>query len=421
MPDRRIRDADERVPVILLGSGVTVLGTLRILGRHGIPTYVLAERKDVEAHSRWYSPLPLPPGESAHPSLLETILDDLQWERAVLMSCSDAWSRAVSGLDPSVAARFPSSQPSPSVITRLTDKGRFAEVTDQFGITHPRTFVLTSAQDMEKLPDDYFTRSFLKPRDSEAFYAAHGRKAVMVNDRADAMRKFTRYTKEGFSFVFQEYVPGPVTSHYFVDGFVDRQGRTVALFARQRVRMWPFDFGNSSCTLSVPAEEVEEGATLLDRLLRGLEYRGIFSAEFKVDQRTGRFNLLEVNTRPWWYVEFAAACGVDVCYLAYRDALGLSVDSLPEYVTGRRCLYLPSDWQACVALYNARKLTLPDWIRSWIPVGTLVHSSDDPLPGMSNLANLAAESVSRRLRRHRTSRRPGIPGVTLPTERRLSP
>jgi predicted ATP-grasp superfamily ATP-dependent carboligase len=195
----------------------------------------------------------------------------------------------------------------------------------------------------------------------------------------------------------------------------------VALFARQRVRMWPFDFGNSSCTRSVPAQEVNEGVLMVERLLRGLEYRGIFSAEFKVDQRTGRFNVLEVNTRPWWYVEFAATCGVDVCHLAYRDALGLPLDPVPEYATGRRCLYLPSDWPACISLYNAGQLTLPDWIRSWVPVGTLVHSWDDPLPGMSNLANLTAATVSRQLRRNRTARKPRLPSVTLPTGDRHAP
>jgi len=47
----------------------------------------------------------------------------------------------------------------------------------------------------------------------------------------------------------------------------------------------------------------------------------VFSAEFKFDERDGLFKILEVNARPWWYVDFAARCGVDVCRMAYRDAL----------------------------------------------------------------------------------------------------
>src|SRR5438046_2545616 len=81
--------------------------------------------------------------------------------------------------------------------------------------------------------------------------------------------------------VLQEDVPGPVTSHYFVDGFVDRDGRVLARFARRRLRMWPPYFGNNSYIVSIPLADVEDAVTMLERLLAGLRYRGIFSAEFK--------------------------------------------------------------------------------------------------------------------------------------------
>ena len=34
------------------------------------------------------------------------------------------------------------------------------------------------------------------------------------------------------------------------------------------------------------------------------------------------FKILEINARPWWYVELASRCGVDVCTMSYRDAFG---------------------------------------------------------------------------------------------------
>ena len=76
----------------------------------------------------------------------------------------------------------------------------------------------------------------------------------------------------------------------------------------------------------------------------------MFSAEFKLDPRDGRFKLLEVNTRPWWYVDFAARCGVDVCTMAYRDALGEGVDTVESYRTGVVCVYPYMDLSACQAL-----------------------------------------------------------------------
>ncbi len=89
--------------------------------------------------------------------------------------------------------------------------------------------------------------------------------------------------------------------------------------------MFPLDFGNSTCMVSVAADEVAPAVASVERLLAHVGYRGIFSAEFKYDERDGLFKILEVNARPWWYVEFTARCGVDVCTLAYRDALGEAV------------------------------------------------------------------------------------------------
>ena len=75
-----------------------------------------------------------------------------------------------------------------------------------------------------------------------------------------------------------------------------------------------------------PPSDVASAAGSLERLLRGIDYRGVFSAEFKHDERDGLFKILEVNARPWWFAGFAASCGLDVCDMSYRDALGERVE-----------------------------------------------------------------------------------------------
>ena len=79
-------------------------------------------------------------------------------------------------------------------------------------------------------------------------------------------------------------------------------------------------------------------------LLARVNYRGIFSAEFKRDARDGQYRILEVNTRAWTYVEFASRCGVNVCEMAWQDALGLPVTAAsPSYPVGAGCVSLPRD------------------------------------------------------------------------------
>ena len=139
------------------------------------------------------------------------------------------------------------------------------------------------------------------------------------------------------SMLVQEYVPGPASSHYFIDGFVSADGRIAARGSRAGgCRMYPRDFGNSTYHVTVPLEEVERRAGAPRRACsRGSDFRGIFSAEFKRDERDGELKILEVNVRPWWYVHFAATCGVNVCELAHREARGLALEPLGDLPDGR--------------------------------------------------------------------------------------
>src|SRR3712207_2434983 len=74
---------------------------------------------------------------------------------------------------------------------------------------------------------------------------------------------------------------------------------------------------------SVWVDEVVTGGL---RLLRTLGYHGIAQVETKLDPRDGRYKLIEINPRLWQWHGLAAACGVDLPWIAHRDLVG---DRLP--------------------------------------------------------------------------------------------
>jgi predicted ATP-grasp superfamily ATP-dependent carboligase len=147
--------------------------------------------------------------------------------------------------------------------------------------------------------------------------------------------------------------------------------------------MYPIDFGNSSYMVSIPIENVSHAAVNLRRLLGEIDYRGIFSAEFKYDARDRQFKILEINARPWWYVEFASVCGVDVCSLAYRDALGRKSRSIRNYRTSVKSVHPYFDLYACLEQLRRKELTIRQWAGSWIGAQLPVLCSDDPFPGLA--------------------------------------
>jgi len=183
-------------------------------------------------------------------------------ERALLLPCSDDWTRAVAALPDELRTRFPSPIARLETIEQFVDKEGFAALVELLAVPHPRT-VVVRRNDQHALDGFDFDAAgaqlFLKPSDSQQFVRHFGVKALAVRDETDARARLEEVWAAGVeSMLVQEYVPGPASSHYFVDGFVSADGRMPARLARRRLRMFPRDFGNSTYHVTVPLEEVGE-------------------------------------------------------------------------------------------------------------------------------------------------------------------
>lgn len=396
-----MRAAVNRTKVLVLGSGITLLGVLRTLSEVDADVITPPDADRVTRRSRWYRAAPRALS-GMKPDTLARLLEILP-VATVLMPCTDLWARTVAALPAEVRARYPASVAPAETLNLLVDKARFGGALDRLGLPHPATRPLKSVEDLDVVSDATLENSFLKPVHSQQFFARFGVKAFRIAGRSDAQDRLRECIGAGFQVLLQEYIQGPPTNHYFIDGFVDRDGVVRALFARRRLRMSPPDFGNSTMQISVPVSDTGDATATLRTLLADIDYRGIFSAEFKCDPRDGVFNLIEVNARPWWYVEFAARCGVNVCEMAVRDALGDPIKTISEYAVGRRCVFPYYDLQAVRMEMSAGRLGLVEWARSWVGPYQPVFRWSDPLPAAGEVAALIGarlRRVGRRRRQH---------------------
>jgi predicted ATP-grasp superfamily ATP-dependent carboligase len=97
-------------------------------------------------------------------------------------------------------------------------------------------------------------------------------------------------------------------------------GEPLVWFCHKRVREIDLRGGRSTAAVSAPCDP-----RLLDctrRLLAALRWHGVAMAEFKWDERTDEFWLLEINGRFWGSLPLALAAGVDFPYYLYQLALG---------------------------------------------------------------------------------------------------
>lgn len=382
-------------PAIVIGWGLTALGVLRILRRARIPAYSLNRCPSFETQSRWYRPLP---GFRHHVDgarSLAEILRASELPGAVLLPCTDRAVNEIAALPPALAGRFHASVPPASVVARLTDKARFADLLEQVAVPSPLTVIVNESSDVDSLPDTAFHDAFLKPRDSASFIARYKLKAMRVATREEAKRRLAQVHGDGLGVILQEFIPGPGSNHYLIDGLSDSRARIRTLFARRRMRIHPAEFGNSSYMASIPLWTVAAAAESLKKIIAALGYRGIFSAEFKFDERDQQFKILEINARAWWYVEFAARCGIDVCRMAYDDALGREVAERWDYRIGERLINPYLDFFAALEEWRAGRLSLAGWARSWVGAQQPHFNWSDPVPAICNWAEHTRNAVRR--------------------------
>ena len=155
--------------------------------------------------------------------------------------------------------------------------------------------------------------------------------------------------------------------------------------------------------VTLPLDDVSDAADSLRSTLAAVSYRGIFSAEFKYDDRDRRFKIIEINTRPWWYIEFASRCGVNVCEMAYADALEEDVSPVRCYRVGKSLVYPIHDFRAWRDTIRQRRVEFRPWVCDWLKSWRPILTWDDPLPAISNAAKFLVQQVRKLIHRQRRS------------------
>ena len=393
--------ATRDVPVLIFGAHLAALGVLRVLARHGIPTYVVDDTTNVIVRSRWYRPAERTLAETSDPAVLAEYLGSLELPRAVLIACSDQWALAVSGLPAELRERFPASIAPHAAIEQFVDKDRFRGLVDRLGIPRPKTIPIREPADLELASDEDLAVGFLKPTESHLNNRHFKTKGFFVESREDAERRVARARAAGITFMLQEWIPGDESKTVIIDGFVDRHGDVRALHARRRVRMDPPRLANTSCDVTIPLTELDACMPAVRTLLEATDYRGIFMIEFKFDERDGLFKIIELNARPFWLIGHVERAGVDLPLMSYLDAQELPVPAPPPYQVGRYGMYEILDATAILRAWRHLRRPAGSVLRPWLRGDRALFWFRDPMPALGGIGQSVGRRVERVLERIR--------------------
>lgn len=368
-----------KTTAVIVGADADGLGIARSLGRAGVPVIVVdTDGRRPGMHSRYARALVVK--ALSGPGLIDGLLAlRKSIDRSPLLFLTDDRQvRSVSEHRAQWAGAFHIRLPEPDCIRQLLHKLTFQRLAERHGFPVPRAIGVHSDKDFVNFSEIRFP-AVIKPGNKEIFFGSKAPRAQKVGSREEAHAICQLILREAPDLIVQEWVEGSESNIYFCLQYRGENGLTISSFTGRKLRSWPPHTGSTaSCTAAPEAES--ELRHLTRAFFDKTQFVGMCSMEFKRQQRTGKFFMIEPTVgRTDWQEEVATINGVNIPLAAYRYELGLS-QPLSEGV--RRPLtwiYPPSYCRSIVrsALVtesfrdrrpSAGRLKSPCW------------SSDDPVP-----------------------------------------
>lgn len=386
-------DREIKNPALILGGDLGGLWAARILGKKGIAVYIVTDKQQDFALSSKYCK--------------KKIINAMPWDYYVLIKILKRAARATSkrlvvypGTDDLALCLSRIKEEIPddfhfvvgqkNTIETLVNKKLFYQTLKKNSVQHPTTFFPKNIADTVELSSKISYPIFVKPSMTHLFNKAFGfdKKGFVANSREELINYYRLLSSAQVDVLFQEIIPGNATNLYQLEGYYDQENRPSVLFARQAIRIWPLNFGNTTLCHSIPLSDLTQETGEINKLLQHMKYTGIMSADFKKDPTDGKLKLLDINSRLWLHFWLPTECGADILYASYQDALGEKIQNSDRYAVGVKSLHFPSDRESSKNMIQRGELSLSDYASSMIGKKVYAYfSPKDILPFFHFYAN----------------------------------
>lgn len=361
-PLREARRA--RRVLVLDGEQRSALAVVRSLGRAGYRVSTgAADPGAIAAASRYSEATVLLPSPLESP---EAFRDAVASEvRAtgydVVMPVTESAALALLG-DPELDPLLP--MPSRESFEAANDKIELMQRAAGLGIDVPRFVTLRDADDGAAEIWDSFP-AVVKPGRSVVGTGAQRTRTTVrfVADRGELRDALADLHPDAFPVMVQERLVGPGVGVFLLM----HDGERVAAFAHRRLREKPPEGGVSVYRESVrPPEALVERAV---RLLHSFHWMGVAMVEFKHDEASERYGLMEINGRFWGSLQLAIDAGVDFPRLLVDRVLGIDRAVSTDYRLGIRTRWEWGDVDHLLIRLRrgGARGGLLGWFRPWWP------------------------------------------------------
>jgi D-aspartate ligase len=385
----------ESVGAIVLGGDFLGLGIVRSLGRRGVPICIVDDEYSISRFSRFASCTARVPDLRDESRIVDSLLDiGRRWRLKdwVLYPTREEIVAALSRNRAALAEIFRVPTPEWRTVEWAWDKRKTYRLANELGIPAPKTWYLRDVSELQSI--DGHPPWVIKPAIKENFIYATRVKAWRANNHAELAERFAEAAKlvGPGEVMVQELIPGGGSQQFAYCAFF-KEGATIGSMTVRRRRQHPPEFGRASTFVETIERPILE--TLSNRFLRAIGYYGLAELEYKLDERTGEYKLLDMNARTWGYHTLGLRAGVDFPYLLFADQMGTRLTPCRAQV-GVKWIRLVTDLPTGALEIWRGGLDWREYLRSLTDIQTeSVFCREDPLPGFMELALIPYLAVKR--------------------------
>lgn len=377
----------------------TGLAVGRSLGRSRIKVLGLDTTKKVGFYSRYIDAMICPHPLASEQEFIAFLLRVAAREktRPALFITADDFLLPVSRNRKELEQYYLMNLPSPHIIESIADKFRQYTLALNAGIPVPQTFFAENMDQVLEIKDRIPLPAFIKGAEVTLWRKKMGvaSKGFVVNTKAELLNTFEMVFKCGANGLIQELIPGPDTNHYKSSCYLSRKGEILLAFGLRKIRQQPVGFGFGCLVQSVDYPEM---LSLGKDFFTRIGYRGVGSAEFKLDMRDNKLKLIELNPRYWQQNALAEKCGMNFPLMDYMELTGCEPKAILGYRPGIKWVNIYSDIESFREYRQRGRLSFRQWLDSL--KGEKLFSDlagDDILPG---LREIILENILRRSSRY---------------------
>lgn len=319
--------------VIILGSDDNAYGTSRLLHeRYGDPKPLMLCTRQLRAtaYSRLFELRVIEDLDTDEGFVrgLRAVLEEQKplYEKLLVVPCSDYYlyllSRHYAAFDGMIANRVISEE----LLTKLDTKDSFYKLCEQYGLRYPKTLVASPAERLTVLDGDPLSFPIVvKPENSNATDYLNCKfegklKVFYFENKEDYLRMVANMNASDYKgkLILQEYIPGDDSAMRTLNCYVGSDGKVKCAVLGHVVleEYAPKTLGNYAAIVTEQNAGISEK---LSRFLEAIGYIGFANFDMKVDPRTGKEYLFEINPRLGRSSFFVHGTGVNMMELLIED------------------------------------------------------------------------------------------------------